>query len=112
MTEIDHVLTFPVKRAIKSYDDRINVMENLINLDNRLKKEGYSHGIYNKKCIITTKDDDVPMAICRVTTYGDLDWLKNEIDKEPFVKKKPLIDEFDVNEEKLKEAKQFRKIYD
>ena len=38
--------------------------------------------------------------------------LKKEIDKEPFVKKKPLIDEFDVNEEKLKEAKQFRKIYD
>lgn len=112
MTEIRHVLTFPVKRAIKPYDDRINVMENLINLDNRLKREGHRHGIYNKKCIITTEDHDIPIAICQVTTYGDLDWLKKEIDKEPFVKKKPLIDEFDVDEEELAEAKKFRRMYD
>ena len=112
MTEINHVLTFPVKREIKPYDDRINSMENLINLDNRLKREGYSHGIYNKKCIITADDIDAPVAICRVTTYGDLDWLKKEIDKEPFVKKKPLLDEFEVTEEELKKAKKFRSLYD
>jgi stage III sporulation protein SpoIIIAA len=112
MTEINHVLTFPVKRAIKPYDDRINVMENIINLDNRLKREVSRQGIYNNKCIITTDDRDNPIAICRVTTYGDLDWLKKEIDKEPFVKKKPLIDDFEVTEEELTRAKKFRKMYD
>lgn len=65
MTKIRHVLTLPVKRAIKPYDDRIDVMENLINLDNRTKSEEYSrHGIYNKKCKITENDRGNPMAIC------------------------------------------------
>lgn len=112
MTEIGHILTFPVKRRIKTYDDRINVMENLINLDNRIKREGYRHGIYNKKCQITEDDKGHPTAICQVTTYGDIDWLAKVIEKEPFIKKKPLIDEFVVNEEKLAEAKELRKIYD
>jgi len=111
MTEIRHILTFPVKRAIKPYDDRINAMENLMNIDNRIKSEGISrHGIYNKKCKITEDDIGNPVAICQVTTYGDIDWLAKVIEKEPFVKKKPLVDEFEVNEEKLEEAKRFRGI--
>lgn len=112
MTEINHVLTFPVKRAIKPYDDRIEVMERLISFDNRLKKDVSRHGIYNKKCIITAEDHENPIAICQVTTYGDLDWLKKEIDKEPFIKKKALIDKFDVDKEELNEAKEFRRMYD
>jgi hypothetical protein len=111
MAELNHVLTFPVKRSIIPYDGRINAMKNLINLDNRLKREGSERGIYNKKCMITTDDKDRPIAICRVTTYGDTDWLKKKIDEEPFVKKKILIDEFDVDEEGLEKIKEFRKLH-
>lgn len=112
MTEINHVLTFLVKKAEHPYDDRIETMQRLIDFDNSLKRKGYIHGIYNKKCIITLDDNQKPVAICRGTTYGDIDWLKKEIDKEPFLRKKPMIAEFDVNEEELKEAKKFRKLYD
>lgn len=111
MTELNHILTFPVKRSIIPYDGRINAMENLINLDNRLKRDVSEHGIYNKKCMITTDDKGVPMAICRVTTYGDTDWFQKEIDKEPFIKKKVLIDEFEVTEEGLEKIKKFRKLH-
>lgn len=113
MTEINHVLTFPIKKYERSYDDRIETMERLLDFDNRLKREGISRlGIYNKKCMITLDDNQKPIAICRATTYGDLDWLKKQIEKEPFIKKKPLMDEFDVTEEELKQAKEFRKLYD
>lgn len=111
MSELNHILTFPVKRSIIPYDGRINAMENLINLENRLLREGSKYGIYNRKCMITTDDKDRPIAICRVTTYGDTDWLKKEIDKEPFVKKTILIDEFEVTEEELIRIKEFRKLH-
>jgi hypothetical protein len=111
MAELNHILTFPVRRSIIPYDSRINAMENLINLDNRLKRDGSERGIYNKKCMITTDDRDVPIAICRVTTHGDTDWLKKKIDEEPFVKKKILIDEFEVTEEELEKIKEFRKLH-
>lgn len=87
-------------------------MQRLIDFDNRLKREGYKHGIYNKKCMITLDDNQKHVAICQTTTYGDIDWLQKEIDKEPFLRKKPMIAEFDVNEEELKEAKKFRRLYD
>lgn len=41
-------------------------MENLINLDNRFKKQGSKNGIYNKRCMITTERDN-PVAICHMT---------------------------------------------
>jgi hypothetical protein len=111
MKELSHILTFPIKRSIIPYDGRINAMKNLINLDNRLKREGHENGIYNRKCMITTDDKDRPIAICRVTTRGDTDWLKKKIDEEPFVKKKILIDEFDVTEEELRRIEEFRKLH-
>lgn len=111
MTELNHILTFPVRKSIIPYDGRINAMENLINLDNWLKKDVSGTGIYNKKCMITTDDRGNPIAICRVTTHGDTDWLKQEIDKEPFVTKKVLIDEFEVTEEGLEKIKKYRKLH-
>lgn len=111
MTELNYVLTFPIRRSIIPYDSRINAMENLIGLDNRFKRDISEYGIYNKKCMITTDDKGLPMAICRVTTHGDTDWLQKEIDKEPFIKKKVLIDEFEVTEEGLKKIKEYRKTH-
>jgi hypothetical protein len=110
MTELNHILTFPVRRSIIPYDGRVNAMENLISLDNRLKRDGHEDGIYNRKCMITTGDRDSPIAICRVTTRGDTDWLQEEIDKEPFVKKKILIDEFDVTEDELRRVEKYRRL--
>ncbi len=82
MTEINHLLIFPIKKYEGPYDDRIETIERLLNFDNRIKREGISRlGIYNKKCIITQEEKE-PVAICRVTTYGDLDWLSKEIEKE------------------------------
>ena len=46
-----------------------------------------------------------------MTTRGSADWLQEKIDEEPFVKKKILIDEFDVTEEGLRKIKEFRKLH-
>lgn len=108
MTEIDHIISFPIKR--KSYwDDEIETIEKILDLDNHLKQKGYRPpNLYNRKCMIVADNTlgDNPVAVCKVTTYGDIDWLQKEIES-PFSKKIKLS-EFDATEEELKRAKKFR----